>query len=255
MATIENRSRYCVSVKNRDDLTRRFPFTQESEATAYRDSLRDKRLKPNLTQEEDQFFVRIRQKGYPKLQMSFDSRDRADEFCKQIEVERGRGLFRDYTKSHHVTFADLMVRFLLKEAPKHKSFQMQAYKLEGWLEDSESHGLDLLERYRTALRDSGKPVRDAKFKMRETCSSLLWIHKRLPEVATTDIEDFITERLLSVAPATVDRELDILRSIFTVATKVWGFNLDTNPMDGVRRPKYFNRTRTAHQPGRGGPPD
>lgn len=35
-------------------------------------------------------------------------------------------------------------------------------------------------------------------------------------------------------------ELDILRSIFTVITKVWGFNLDKNPMDGVRRPKYFN---------------
>ena len=63
MATVENRSRYCVTVKNRDDLTRRFPFTQLAKAEAYRDSLREVNCKPRITQEEDQFFVRIRQKG------------------------------------------------------------------------------------------------------------------------------------------------------------------------------------------------
>ena len=220
MATIENRSRYCVTVKNRDDKTRRFPYTQFAKAEAYMDSLLGESLKPSAKQEDDQFFVRIRQKGYRKQQMTFDSRQKAEDFCQQIDSERSRGLFRDYTKSHSITFADLMVRFLLKEAPKHKSFQMQAYKLEGWLEDSEAHGQVLLERYRATLHESGKPVRSAKFKMRETCSSLLWIHKRLSEVEAIEIEDFIAERLLSVAPATVDRELDIIRSIFTVATKV-----------------------------------
>lgn len=57
-------------------------------------------------------------------------------------------MFRDYTKSHSITYADLMVRFLLKEAPKRKSFQIQVCKLEGWLDDSEAHGQVLLERYR-----------------------------------------------------------------------------------------------------------
>lgn len=203
MATVENRSRYCVTVKNRDDLTRRFPFTQLAKAEAYRDSLREVNCKPRITQEGDQFFVRIRQKGYSTQQMTFDARAKAEEFCKQIDAERSRGLFRDYTKSHNITFADLMVRFLLKEAPKHKSFQMQAYKMEGWLEDSEARGQVVLEGYRAARRESGEPVRSPKFRMRESCSSLLWIHKRLTEVTATDIEDFIAERLLSVAPATV----------------------------------------------------
>jgi hypothetical protein len=127
-----------------------------------------------------------------------DSRQKAEDFCQQIDAERSRGLFREYTKSHSITYADLMVRFLLKEAPKHRSFQMQAYKLEGRIEDSEAHAQVLLERYRATLYESGKPVRSAKFKMRETGSSLLWIHKRLPEVEAIDIEDFIAERLLSV---------------------------------------------------------
>ena len=101
------------------------------------DSLSGKSLKPSAKQEDDQFFVRIRQKGYRKQQMTFDSRQKAEDFCQQIDAERSRGLFRDYTKSHSNTYTDLMVRFLLKDAPKHKSFQIQACEPEGWLDDSE----------------------------------------------------------------------------------------------------------------------
>ena len=35
MATIENRSRYQVTVKNRDDLTKKFPFDKFSAVEAY----------------------------------------------------------------------------------------------------------------------------------------------------------------------------------------------------------------------------
>jgi len=43
-----------------------------------------------------------------------------------------------------------------------------------------------------------------------------------------------------VAPSTVDREIDILKSVFKVALTVWDYTLAKNPMDAVRRPKYFN---------------
>ena len=72
------------------------------------------------------------------------------------------------------------------------------YVIEGWLEDSETHGQVLLEPYRVTLYESDKPVRSVKFKMRETCSSLLWIYKRLSNVPAIDIEYFVAERLLSV---------------------------------------------------------
>ena len=35
MATLENRSRYCVSVKNRDDLTAFFPFNKFAATQAH----------------------------------------------------------------------------------------------------------------------------------------------------------------------------------------------------------------------------
>ncbi len=156
MATIENRSKYQVTVKNRPDLTLKFPFNRLADVKAHMAAVRAQGLKSRVEQEEDQVLVRIRRKGYPPLQ------------------------------------------------------------------DSGPAGEQLLQAYRSSLRAAGKPVRKAKFQMRETCSELQWIHKRFTEVLTTDIEDFMEERLQSVAPATLDRELDILRSVVTVATKGLG---------------------------------
>jgi integrase len=85
--------------------------------------------------------------------------------------------------------------------------------------------------------------------MREVSTCIIWIHKRLSEVETTDIEDYIEERLQCVAPATVDRELDILSAVFTVALKVWTFSVARNPMDAVRRPRYFNERERRLKPG------
>lgn len=69
-----------------------------------------------------------------------------------MEEERSRGRFLDYTKSLKVSFAELIVRFLRDEAPRHKSFQMQAYKLDDWLQDSGPAGEQLLQAYRSSLR-------------------------------------------------------------------------------------------------------
>lgn len=41
------------------------------------DSLRGESLKLSAKQAEDEFFVRIRQKGYRKQQMTFDSRQKS----------------------------------------------------------------------------------------------------------------------------------------------------------------------------------
>jgi integrase len=94
--------------------------------------------------------------------------------------------------------------------------------------------------YREKLREQGHPVREPKFKMRQASEDLAWIHKSLSDVTTLDIEHFIKERLEVVQPATVDREIDRLKAIFKVALTVWDYHLAKNPMDAVRRPKFFN---------------
>lgn len=242
MASIENRSRFVVSVKNNDGLTKYFPYNKLEAVMAYRDELRTsaKKYKPKVNQLDESWLVRIRETGHPKLEKTFSSEATAEAFVKKVEVERTQNFFVDYAKSFNATFAELLVRYLRDEAPRQKSKDLLAYKIEGWLEDSGPKGQNLLRQYRDELRAQGKPVRPAKFMVREQSNQLTWLHKSLNEVTTGDVEHYIRERLDEVAPATVDREIDILRSIFNVAVTVWDYNLVKNPMTAVRRPKYFN---------------
>ncbi|WP_085318450.1 site-specific integrase [Derxia lacustris] len=240
MADITNRSRLCVTVKNRDDLTQHFSFNKLDDVEAYIATLRAQRLKPRVEQLDESWLVRIREKGHKALTATFKTRTDAERFIARTAEERSRGLFVDYTASLKVSLAELIVRYLLEEAPKHKSHQVLAYSLEGWLADSGSAGLELLKKYREQLRQQGLPVREGKFQMRRSSDELAWIHKPLSEITTVDIENFIGDRLEAVEPSTVDREIDRLKSIFKVAIVVWDYPLAKNPMDAVRRPKYFN---------------
>lgn len=235
-----NRSRFVVTVKNRDELARYFPHDQFEAAEAYLLKLREQKFKPRIKQLEDCFLVRIRQTGYADVNMTFDSEQAAIDFRNEVTAQRARGLFIDYTKSRQVTLAELMVRYLREELTRLKSGDILAYKIEGWLEDSGAKGIELLAAHRQELKNENKKVRAAKFQMRDSSNALAWLHKKLAEVTTTDIEDFIKERLEVVAPATVDREIDILKGIFKVVTDVWDYNLLKNPMVAIRRPRYFN---------------
>jgi integrase len=240
VASIENRSRFIVTVKNNEAKTKHFPYNKLPAVEAYMQELRADGYKPKADQLDESWLVRIRQTGYPKLEKTFSSEEIAEAFVKKVEAERAQKIFIDYGKSFNATFAELLVRYLRDEAPEHKSKDLLAYKIEGWLEDSGEKGQKLLQQYRDELRAQGKPVRAAKFIMREQSNQLAWLHKPLNEVTTSDIEHYTRERLDEVAPATVDREIDILRSIFNVAVTVWDYNLVKNPMSAVRRPKYFN---------------
>ncbi|NKI93887.1 site-specific integrase [Rhizobacter sp. SG703] len=242
MATIANRSRFRVTVKNVPGATRHFSYDQLEAVEAYMQELRrsKKKYKPNVVQLDESWLVRIRTKGQKEQSATFSSLEQAERFIKRVEEERGRSLFADYSKSLKVTLAELIVRYLLEESPKHKSHQVTSYCLEGWLADSGPAGVKLLEAYRDKLRELGKPVREVKFQMRRSSDELAWIHKPLADITTVDIESFINDRLEVVASGTVDRDIDRLKAIFQVVTKVWDYALAKNPMDSVRRPKYFN---------------
>jgi hypothetical protein len=240
MADLTNRSRFRVTVRNRDDLTQHFSFNKLDDVEAYMAKLRVQHLKPRVEQLDESWLVRIREKGHKPLSPSFKTRKEAESFIARTAKERSRGLFVDYTASLKVSLADLIVRYLLEEASKHKSHKVLAYSLEGWLADSGPAGEALLDQYREELRKRDLPVRASKFQMRRSSDELAWIHKPLSEMTTVDIENFIGDRLEAVEPGTVDREIDRLKAILKVATVVWDYPLAKNPMDAVRRPKYFN---------------
>jgi hypothetical protein len=127
MASIENRSRYTVTVKHNDALARTFPFTELEQAQAYSQALRRQGYKPRLRQLEDTILVRIRQKGHKALNYTAQSVEEAEQLVKKIEEERSRGLFIDYTKAHQVTFADLIRRYIAEEGPKKKVRQKKVW--------------------------------------------------------------------------------------------------------------------------------
>lgn len=66
MATVENRSKHIISVKNRDDLYREFPFNRENDAQAYFSVLKEQHFKPMHSRMDDAFLVRIREKGHAR---------------------------------------------------------------------------------------------------------------------------------------------------------------------------------------------
>ncbi|MGN8108113.1 site-specific integrase [Paraburkholderia sp. 22098] len=240
MASITNRSRFFVEVKNNHDCYREFPFHRLADAKTYHASLVAQKLKPVLGQLEDTIEVRIRHKGWPTVNYTATSVAEAEGIVNKIEEERSRGLFRDYTKAHQVTFIDLIQRYMKEEGPKHKGWEkVEQYKCRGWLEDLKGGLAARLAQRDTEIAQTGRAT-TPRGAMRQPATGLQWMQKPFAQVETTDIEAYIRDRLDVVAPATVDREIDVLSAICSVATKVWKYRVDENPMTGVRRPRYFN---------------
>lgn len=247
MATIENRSRYVVSVKNQPAAYREFPYDQGDAAEKYHSWLKtEKKYQAAINRKNDCFLVRIRQTGRPLFQKTFKSLDEADTAIARIEAERKTGVFIDYTKAHNVTFEHLLKRYIEEEGPKHKGWEKsQKYKFKGWLADLDGQAPK-------GAKERSNAAQPRQAVMRIPSSQIHWMRKPFTAIETEDIEGYIEERLEVVEPSTVDREIDCLRAVFTVATKVWKYRLVENPMDAVRRPKYFNErdrrlTQDEHQ--------
>lgn len=131
MATIFNRSQFCVRVKNRDDLERVFPYSAAAKLEDHVKKLKEQGFQPKLSLANDRFEVKIRQKGFKSLELSATSYEDAEQIVTQIEAERTRGLFIDYGRGWKTTLADLLRRYLVEEAPRQKSFESAAYRING----------------------------------------------------------------------------------------------------------------------------
>jgi integrase len=239
MATIENRSRFIVTVRHRADLTQQFPHTQAEQARTYLTALRTQGYKPVLTQGEDQLWVRIRQKGHKPFAAPAASYDEAEQIIKRIESDRAVGLFVDYREGHRVTAAQLMQEYLEQEVPKHKGADVEKCTIRGWIEDSTGELARRLDDYQRA-RDRGQSPPAIRAR-REPRRMLQWLQKPFAKIIPKEIEAYGINRIVDgYAPATVDRELDLFSQVCNWAINVRRLHVVKSPMDGVRRPKYFN---------------
>ncbi len=245
MASIENRSRFKVTVQNREDLTQTFTHSAFKAVKAYVEQLKGQGFKPKASRLNDSFAVRVRQVGYPDQTLFAASESEAVEIQQRIESERRQGLFVDYGKARRYSFGDLLARYLREESPRHKGFEVEGYIINAILEDGGLPRVDIEAAYR-AHKNPHPKLAGMKFrkptgkKVRETSVTSCFINKSFAELMPTDFNDYIDERCQSVAESTVDREVDIFSAVCRHAIDTWRIPVAHNPMAGVKRPKYFN---------------
>lgn len=245
MASIENRSPFLVTVRNRGDLTRTFAVTRQKALQVYIAQLHREGFKPQVVQETTRYAVRSRSVGKAPQCIFAGSEQEALAIKQRVESERGQGLFVDYTKGRKFTLADLLQRYLRDISPRHKGFEIEGYCINALLADAGLARLNLAEVFaahpnphptlvgKSFSRGVGKSVRlrteEARF-----------IRKPFADLVPEDFNDYIDERSQLVQQSTVDRELDLLSAVCSTAIDTWRIPIAKHPMDGVLRPKYFN---------------
>jgi integrase len=232
LATIYDRSRLIVSVPKRPALERAFPYSKPKAARAYLLELRAQGHKPVITSEASHFFVRIREKGYGEQTFTCTSFEDAQATAQRIEAERHTGLYKDYTAGRRITLAEVIRRYYLEKCPDHKGCKVERYTLKGFYVDAGGDPRDF-DAPGSAPKKSARVRRDPR-------TAVEWLNKGLAEIKTSEIQSYIKSRLGQVAPATVDREIDLLTQVFKWATKALKIHLSDNPLEGVERPRYNN---------------
>ena len=141
--------------------------------------------------------------------------------------------------------ADLLARYLREESPRHKGFEVEGYIINAMLTDAGLPRVDLAEAM-TAHKNP-HPCHAAKnFSCRKGKSVRLpapttcFIRKPFADVVPEDIDDYIDDRCQAVGQDTVDREVDLFSAVCNIAIDTWRIPVAKSPMDGVRRPRYFN---------------
>lgn len=245
MASIENRSRYVVTVQNRDDLTKTFACTREAKLKTYIAHLKAQGYKAKLSRTNDKYLVRVREGGKTKQTLPARSEQEAIDIKQRIELERRSGLFIDYSKGRRVSFADLLARYLREESPRHKGFEVEGYVINAMLADAGLPRVDLADAFAAHKNPhpslAGKNFRRQPGKrVRLPAPATCFIRKPFADVVPEDIHDYIDDRCQAVGPDTVDREVDLFSAVCHMAIDSWRIPVAKSPMDGVRRPRYFN---------------
>jgi integrase len=234
LATIYDRSRLTVSVKKRRSFTRSFSCNETKAARAYLLELRAQGLEPVLVSEENNFLVRIREKGHPEQTFACTTLEEAEATAQRIEAERHTGLYKDYTQGHRISLAHLIRRYYIEKCPDHKGCDVERYTLKGFYVDAggDPHDFD-----KPGAPSTQKPARIRRVPR----IGLEWLHRGLAEIKTDDIQGYIkSRRAQGIAPATIDREIDLLTQVFKWATQTLKIHLSDHPLEGVERPRYNN---------------
>ncbi|MEG3619680.1 site-specific integrase [Magnetovibrio sp. PR-2] len=149
----------------------------------------------------NRWHVQVRRTGHPSQTKSFISKADAQIWARQIEAEMDKAVLpTDIRALDQLTVADL------------------------------------IKRYRDNVTINKRGVASEKKRL-EVFLRYEWADKSLKQTTPQTFASYRDERLKQVRPATVVRELGILRSIFATAINEWNIPIPENPLVKVRKPK------------------
>lgn len=115
-----------------------------------------------------------------------------------------------------------------------------------WAVEQETNGVDsntgahsllaALKRYAKDVSPTKKGERWEVVRLTKFEYEIPFVTKDMNRIGSADIAGWRDESLRRLAPGTVQREMTLLRSVFEIARKEWGW-LEVNPMKGVAKPK------------------
>ena len=151
-----------------------------------------------IRKHRDKWQVRIRRAGLRPLSKSFTARKDAAEWGRQMEVKADRAdLPTDPKILERITLGDLVRRYIETVTPRKKTAATETIVLNA-------------------------------FRARKICS------KRLSEIRTEDFSAYRDQRLRTIKPTSLKRELTPVRHLFEVARYEWGLPLKDNPLHGLK---------------------
>lgn len=147
-----------------------------------------------------QWQVLIRRKGYPSQSKVFETKPEAEAWAAKIESEMATGSFVSRKESESTTLAEALDRYEREVSSGKKGHAKEKYAIDHWRQSP------LASRFLASIRSS-------------------------------DLSKWRDERLKDVSASTVNRLLNLLSHVFTVAAQDWGMGGIFNPVQNVRRPR------------------
>ena len=149
----------------------------------------------------DKWHVQVRRKDRPSVTRSFLSKADALAWARKVELEADRGgLPVDQRVLARVKVAEVLIRYRDEVSPGKRG------------RENEITAINALLRHSLAQMS-------------------------LNDFTSAHVATYRDERLRTVKPTTLNRQLDVFRHAFEVARKEWQLPLTTNPFAEVSRPK------------------
>ncbi|EBA03508.1 probable site-specific integrase/recombinase [Rhodobacteraceae bacterium HTCC2150] len=143
----------------------------------------------------------IRRSGYPQQSKSFITKAHAVKWARQIEHDFDLGFVKNDTRLlDQTSMCDLLVRYRDTVTIGKKGHLSESIRINSFVKQH-------------------------------------WAKLKLSTISSGVFSSYRDQRLKIVQPATVRRELGLLRAIFEVAIKEWDFPFQNNPLACVKKPK------------------